>query len=435
MSYYDFFDDQTNNGRVFDTDLSELDELPVKHLTAAEVTERKHWREAMQRIYDHYDDMDSPRVSTTELLLQQRVMVPNLGSMSVSSRSQFKEARRGRRYPPTISAWDGFKQRVEAFQPQHKELRPKYSDIFQLSMFDTSPKMMLCEEKDEEGYMLSVLRKSLMTAGLMGAISCRGGIGKPDAITLKEDDVDIAAPADIGLVVEFKSTHKLPVPMTDVSVVETYNTAYHDVIILRSGRTPAWSRVCHPIGQLLGYMVENGRRYGVLSSATRAYFLFIEGDGEKAQVRISSPWFIGEPNFLRAWAFVHHASCQPCVPLLATHLTWKKTSGDHPTPPAKRKRTGLRSDTNTITEDDGYESVDSDVRSTSGGETHPRAMQPKCLLCRRYRSKMLRLLEHLDMDTMELCFWPIGVDRRLLLSNLMSERMGMNTLTVRLRRT
>ncbi|CAB9509550.1 expressed unknown protein [Seminavis robusta] len=39
-------------------------------------------------------------------------------------------------------------------------------------------------------------------------------------------------------------------------------------------------------------MVENGRRYGVLSSATRAYFLFIEGDGEKAQVRISSPWFI-----------------------------------------------------------------------------------------------------------------------------------------------
>ena len=160
---------------MFDTDLSGLDELPVKHLTATEVTERKNWRETMQRIYDHYDEMDSPRVSTTELLLQQRVMVPNIGSVSVSSRSQFKEARRGRRYPPTISAWGDFKQRVEAFQPQHKDLRPKYSDIFQLSMFDTSPKMMLCEEKDEEGYMLSVLRKSLMTAGLMGAVSRRGG--------------------------------------------------------------------------------------------------------------------------------------------------------------------------------------------------------------------------------------------------------------------
>ena len=188
---------------------------------------------------------------------------------------------------------------------------------------------------------------------------------------MKEDDVDIAAPADIGLVVEFKSTHNLPVPMTDISVVETYNTAYHDFITLQSGRTPAWSRVCHPIGQLLEYMVENGRRYEVLSSATRAYFLCIEGDGQGAQVRISSPWFVGEPNFLRAWAFVHHASCQPCVPLLATELTWKRTSGDHPTPPPKRKRKELHSNTGTITEGDGCESVDGDVTSTSGEEDAP----------------------------------------------------------------
>jgi len=91
--YYNLFDEETNNGRVFDTNLNDLVDLPVKHLTPTEVVERTNWRNKMERIYAHYADIDSPQVSTTELLLQQRVMVPNLGSVSVSSRSQLKEAR------------------------------------------------------------------------------------------------------------------------------------------------------------------------------------------------------------------------------------------------------------------------------------------------------------------------------------------------------
>jgi hypothetical protein len=104
MDYYAHFDNETNNGRVFDANLNELVDLPVKHLTAKEVEERKNWRNKMEPIYNYYDEIESPpKVTTTELLLQQRVMVPNLGSVSVSSRSQIKEARRGRRYPQTIS--------------------------------------------------------------------------------------------------------------------------------------------------------------------------------------------------------------------------------------------------------------------------------------------------------------------------------------------
>jgi hypothetical protein len=148
-----------------------------------------------------------------------------------------------------------------------------------------------------------------MTAGLLGTISSRGGLGRPGAITLKKD-VKIVTPADIGLVVEFQSTHNLPKPMTDADVVEAYNAAYQEVIIQQSWRTSAWSCVCHPIGQLLGYMVENGRRYRVLSSARRSYFLWIEGEGREAEVHISTPWFVGEPNFLRAWAFVHSMACR-----------------------------------------------------------------------------------------------------------------------------
>jgi hypothetical protein len=90
-NYYAFFDAETNNGKVFDTNLNELMDLPVKHLTPTEVEERNNWRNTMERIYNHYDDIDDSlktQVSTTELLLQQRVLVPNLGSVSVSSRSQ-----------------------------------------------------------------------------------------------------------------------------------------------------------------------------------------------------------------------------------------------------------------------------------------------------------------------------------------------------------
>jgi hypothetical protein len=190
-------------------------------------------------------------------------------------------------------------------------------------MFDTSPQIPLSDEKEEEGYVLWVLKKSLMNFE-------SGGVGKPDAITLKKD-VEIATPADIGLVVEFKSTHNLPMPMTDAAVVEAYNAACKEVVIQQSGRSPACSCVCHTIGQLLGYMVENGRRYGVLSSATRAYFLWIEGDGQVAEVRISTPWFLGEPDFLRAWFFVHSMACQQSLPFVASELTWKRTSKDHPT--------------------------------------------------------------------------------------------------------
>ena len=271
MAYYKFFDENSTGGKVFDTDLSALDELPLKYLAETERLERNNWRGTMQTIFDHYDDVVAPQVTTTELLLQQRVMVPNLASASVSLRSQMKEPCSCRRYPPTICEWEGFKKLVEDHTPEHKALKPNYSAIFQLSMYDSSPMISLSDEKAKEAYMLGVLKKSVMTAGLVGTITSRGGMGKPDAMTLNRD-TETALPADIGLIAEFKSTHNLPLPMTAAGVVESYNSAYDQVINQRIGRTKAWSRVCHPIGQLLGYMVENGRRYGVLSSATRAYF-------------------------------------------------------------------------------------------------------------------------------------------------------------------
>lgn len=361
MSYYEFFDKHAGGGKgVFATDFSAFDDLPTTMLTPTEADERSAWRQTMQTIFDHYDNLPGQKVTTTELLLQQRVMIPNLESASISSRSQFKAPRHGRRYPATISEWEGFRLVAEACRPEHKALKPKYYDIFQMSMFDSSPNISLSDEKEEEGYMLGVLKKSIMTAGLLGRITSRGGLGKPDAITLNED-VELASPTDIGLIVEFKSTHNLPLPMTAAGVVDMYNAAYQAVILHRLGRTNQWSRVCHPIAQLLGYMVENGRRYGVLSSATRAYFVWIEGDGEQAEVHISDAWFVGEPNFLRAWAYMHSLASQQSNPLVSRSLQWRKTSSDSPTPPPKRKYQGaLRS--GVIEEGDKDEASTRDVQ-------------------------------------------------------------------------
>jgi hypothetical protein len=243
--------------------------------------------------------------------------------------------------------------------------------------------------------------------------------------------VAIASSADIGLVVEFKSTHNLPLPMTDAAVVAAYNAAYEEVYTHLAGRTPAWSRVCHPIGQLLGYMVENGRRYGVLSSATRAYFLFIEGEGQAAVVRISRPWFVGEPNFLQAWVFVHHMACQQSVPLQANALNWKMTSGNNTTPEAKSKRKGLRSGAGDVVEE-GDESADGDTMSTNAPPAGS-AAQLSALIETPIES--VEIIGTLGYGAMELSSWPIGTGRRLLSSSLTWERTGMNTLTWRLQRT
>jgi hypothetical protein len=141
------------------------------------------------------------------------------------------------------------------------------------------------------------------------------------------------------------------------------------------GESPAWSHVCHLIEQPLGYMVENGRRCGVLSSALRAYFLWIEGDDELAEVRISTPWFIGERDFLQALAFVHYMACQQSAPLVASSLPWKMTSkGDNkPTPPPTRKRKKLRPDDILLEgrEDGESEGVNGNDMATNGQEDAP----------------------------------------------------------------
>jgi hypothetical protein len=166
---------------------------------------------------------------------------------------------------------------------------------------------MHVDVKDEEAYVMSMLRLPLVNIDLMLGITHRRANRMPDFLTWKRDvDVNEWVLDAIRLVSEVKSRHNLPLPMTANSVSELYNQAYQGTIVSREGRTDAWSHVCHPIGQIFSYMVEKGRRYGALTCGARTYFIRIAGSSRTANVQISDSWFVGEAGYIRAWLYVHN---------------------------------------------------------------------------------------------------------------------------------
>jgi hypothetical protein len=124
-----------------------------------------------------------------------------------------------------------------------------------------------------------------------------------------EDDGGADDSNKCSVLCEFKSTHNLPLPMSAVDVCRAYNDAFKSVLQEeeRGGiANNAWSRVRHPIGQLLGYMVDSDKRHGILSSGTRSYFLRIIQNGQgKETVQISDAVFVGQKNYLKAWVYIH----------------------------------------------------------------------------------------------------------------------------------
>ena len=88
----------------------------------------------------------------------------------------------------------------------------------------------------------------------------------------------------------------------------------------------------------------------------------IQGSGSDAHVGISDPFFVGQDNFLRAWACIQSLACEQSEPLVAKQLTWNKTSKDNPMPPPKSCRQGSLRSSATITE-----SNENDDMGTNGG--------------------------------------------------------------------
>ena len=93
--YFAYFDNEANNGVVFNEDLSILEELPVDSLAIVEQTARLNCQAARSRIQAHYWE---PRfLSDTNELLRERLVAPTLVTQYASTRSRPARARAGRK--------------------------------------------------------------------------------------------------------------------------------------------------------------------------------------------------------------------------------------------------------------------------------------------------------------------------------------------------
>jgi hypothetical protein len=134
-------------------------------------------------------------------------------------------------------------------------------------------------------------------------------MGKPDLVLVGKK---INEKRNVWIPIEFKSTQNLLVPFEKEGIVTRYNTAVTNMSALAEQlteaqkanddiyRTKEWSNIAHPVGQLFGYMGANQSRYGVLSSGTRTYFMYVNDEGSPL---ISDAWLVGKVNYLRAWCY------------------------------------------------------------------------------------------------------------------------------------
>jgi hypothetical protein len=364
-SFYAEFDQLTNGGRVFHYDWSDdISITPTCGLSPEEVRERQQWKESLRQIYTKYSGRTST-VTTVDDILNQRLVPPILSTSNVTSRSGMSKPRKGRMYPPPnrMKPWKGFVSAVDAYRVaadgtnENVELDvPQARLLFFSERVHAAWQVECCNEDNEQSVLLGALQRSFCSTGLVHRIHSGTNslvTGHPDFFfvdqTTNRDDASSSSSGGenrphqkITIIGECKSTRNLLLPITAGALVEKYKSAYNKAVVQRQERTLHWARICHPIGQLLGYMVDNSCRYGALTSATRTYFVKIEGQDEDAMVYVSRAYFPGEKGYLRAWAYVHSlGQQQPNGDELGVpddgKGKWLRTEKDEPTPPPKRK--------------------------------------------------------------------------------------------------
>jgi hypothetical protein len=334
-NYYDFFDSASNDGYVLDGDRSS-EALGSKRLSRGEKSERQKWNDTFNRIYGHYmdDDLATPLVGSTEKLMEQRLIIPLLETQNITTRTRPSEPRAGRLYPPPsqMREWTTFVQKAAAYQPTVKVLNAIRFTVF-LDMLKSGENSCR-SEIEEESHLLTGLRFLKKAEIVYDILKESATVGRPDFSLIADSE------RKISVIGESKSTHNLVLPNTSNSLVEKYAEAYETVISNVGVRTNEWAHIAHPLGQLLGYMADNGRRYGALTSSTRTYFVFISGKHNTTRVHISEPYFVGEVGYMRAWGYIHSLGCRQSDTFVAPtsgSKKWIKTSRASPTPQPKEQ--------------------------------------------------------------------------------------------------
>jgi hypothetical protein len=336
--YIKEFVDKTNDGEVLTYDISTLDlrdEEFHQKLTKEETKEREDWkktREELRKYYkQRYRTYRAFFPASCEEMLRLRVAPPVLGYPAVSPRSASSETRARRHYPAKITAWKDFEQQVKNFKP--KNLFPgefEYDDVLHYSLHDHAE----CNhELHEKSYIQIGVLQPLTNAGLLKykddpiGHPCMRPRGSPDMGLMSEsgeDDNHRVIP------IEFKSTHNLLVPADMETIVTRYHQAVQEINDYKTDqkksnasedqeakvaeqnerakemddkverKTIEWSNIVDPLAQIIGYMRLSESRYGVFSSGTRTYFLYVNDKGIPS---ISNAWRVGKENYLRAWSY------------------------------------------------------------------------------------------------------------------------------------
>lgn len=325
--FYKFLREKSNDGRIMEVDCLVDISVPGTQLTEIEEEGRTDWNAALNAIKVHYATAEFPLVDTTTVLLNQRLVAPNMGFTNLTARSTSAESRKGRRYPPpeAVSFWNEFDKEMREYVPEERALNPREYDFFLI--MNEANQTTVNSEATEQAYLLQALTKTLKTSGILGQIlQGAAGFGMIDFSLMKRDVKEKAA-----VIGECKSTHNLLLPSDGEVIVEKYKEAFRKVITNRERRTPAWSHMCHPLGHLLGCMVDNECQFGALTTATRTYFVHVSGSN--SQVRVSNAYFIGEADYLRAWAFVYDKGNNTDQNEFSGLESWLKTSKDSQTRP------------------------------------------------------------------------------------------------------
>jgi hypothetical protein len=300
--YYEHFDELTDGGQVMILDLSLVVQ---KKLTPPEKVARKDYSGILRTLEEYYRTRPHPNITTKDDVLRQRVVAPNLGSGAVSSRSATSEPRAGRVYPEEIFEWVGFPEDVSKYQIKGELSNPGLL----WSMFYKSLDRAISNssnESQEQVRLIDNLNRTLFEAGIVHSIETTFEAG---TVTGLVDFCVMKDERNVSIICESKSTHNLQLPITAQSCVEKYNGAYNEMRRNQGVRNTLWSNIDHPVGQLIRYLIDNKRRYGVLTSGTKTYFICAVNDNDDSQIWITDAWFVGQPNYLRAWAYVHSLGC------------------------------------------------------------------------------------------------------------------------------
>ena len=353
--YYSVFDKIANDGYVLNQDWSSVI-VPQRSLTTDEQKERRLWSQKLNKLRKHYCSpqapVSPPRLETIDDLLDIRIPAPRLEEEknNITSRTGTAEPR-VRLYPKPkqLRKWDTFHDDganggVVNHSPQKAQFGSVYNDLFQKRL-EFSERKSYNSDRSEEKYLLDFLRDTLFASRIVENIETedetRGLQGKADfTLWVKEGKKKKLKLAVIG---ETKSSHNLLLPIDAKSIVRKYKQAYKRVIENGNAqRTTEWSHIAHPLAQLIGYMVDNKQRYGSLTSATRSYFVFLDGNGADMLVRVSDPYYIGEATYLRAWSHIVSLGAAQGGGFVSP-TDWLKTTSDDPTPQPSPDSTGSES--------------------------------------------------------------------------------------------